>query len=125
MWQRVLWIGFAGALGTLARYGLSNFVQSVTGGHLPWGTMFVNVVGCFLFGLVFTLADERAMLSDDTRLIILGGFMGAFTTFSTFSLETLNLLNAGEMHKALLNIFLSVTLCLIATWIGMAAARQI
>ncbi len=123
MWQRALLIGFAGALGTLARYGLSSFVQNMAGGNLPWGTMFVNVVGCFLFGLVFTLADERAMIGDETRLIVLGGFMGAFTTFSTFIFDTGGFMQDARWLLATGNVALQTVTGLLFLFIGVATGR--
>ena len=83
MWHEILWIALAGALGTLARYGLGGAVQTVLGQNFPWGTLVVNAIGCLLFGLVWTLAEERLLISGHLRFIVLVGFMGAFTTFST------------------------------------------
>ena len=95
MLRRILLLAMAGASGTLARYWLSGFVQrsSLT---FPWGTLAVNGSGCFLFGLVWTLAEERMLISGETRIILLAGFMGAFTTFSTYMFETRQMLAASE-----------------------------
>jgi CrcB protein len=76
MVQRVFLIAFAGALGTTARYGLGGFVQGLAGGDWPWGTLFVNLAGCFLFGLVWTLADERLVIGEEARVIVVGGIHG-------------------------------------------------
>lgn len=123
MWQRLLWIALAGAMGTVARYGLSNFVQHISGSTLPWGTMFVNVVGCFLFGLVFSLADERAIISDEMRLIILGGFMGAFTTFSTFIFDTGGFMQDDRWLLATGNVVVQTLTGLIFLFVGAIASR--
>lgn len=123
MLQRMLLIGFAGALGTLARYGLGGLVQRIAGGTLPWGTMFVNVLGCFLFGLVWTLADERLVISDEARLIVLGGFMGAFTTFSTFIFDTGGFVRDAQWLLATGNILAQTGVGLFFLFIGISAAR--
>src|SRR2546422_383232 len=108
MWQRIILhklvlLAFAGALGTLARYGLSGLAYRWWGESFPWGTLAVNLLGCFLFGLVWTLGEERLIISGETRLIVLTGFMGAFTTFSTFAFETTESLRDGEWWLAVAN----------------------
>lgn len=85
---RVLAIAAAGAVGSLARYWLSALVQRWAGTPFPWGTFAVNIIGSFLFGLIWTLAEERLVISTEMRIMLLTGFMGAFTTFSTFAFET-------------------------------------
>lgn len=122
--NQILAIAAGGAIGALMRFWVSSGIYTLLGRDFPYGTLAVNLLGSLIMGFLSILMLER-LTSVEWRTAILIGFLGAFTTFSTFSLETLNLLNAGETHKALLNIFLSVTLCLIATWIGMVAARQI
>ncbi|MGD9723198.1 MAG: CrcB family protein [Pirellulales bacterium] len=92
VWQRLLLLAIAGALGTLARYGLGGLVQRIAPASFPWGTFAVNALGCLMFGIVWSLAEERALISGRTRIILLIGFMGAFTTFSTFAFETGQLL---------------------------------
>jgi fluoride exporter len=94
--QKLLLLALAGALGTLARYGLGGLVQSHVGKVFPWGTVVVNLLGCLLFGLVWASLEERWPTSGETRAIILIGFMGAFTTFSTFMFETQQLLRDAE-----------------------------
>lgn len=100
----LLWIALAGAIGSLARYGVAGVVQRFSGERFPWGTFAVNAAGCFLFGLVWMLAEDRMMISGRTRMVALTGFMGAFTTFSTFAFETSKMLNDSQWSTAALNI---------------------
>ncbi|MCD4685752.1 MAG: CrcB family protein [Anaerolineae bacterium] len=125
MWQRFLLIGLAGALGTLARYGLGGLVQRIAGGNLPWGTLAVNVLGCFLFGLVWTLADERLVISDEARIIVLGGFMGAFTTFSTFIFDTGGFVRESQWLLATANVTVQTAVGLIFLFMGISAGRVV
>ena len=99
--QKLLLLALAGSVGTLARYGLGGFVQSLCGKVFPWGTVAVNLLGCMLFGLVWSSLEERWPTSGETRMIILVGFMGAFTTFSTFVFESGELLRDAEWIPAL------------------------
>jgi len=122
--QQLLAIAGGGALGAVMRFGVSSGVYRVLGKDFPYGTLAVNVLGSLLMGLCFILMVERNVLSMEWRSVIMIGFLGAFTTFSTFSMETLSLLESGELTRALLNILLSVTLCLAATWIGLTIGRQ-
>lgn len=99
--QKLLLIALAGAVGTLARYGLGGFVQSHCGKIFPWGTVTVNLLGCLLFGVVWASLEERWSLGGEFRTIVLVGFMGAFTTFSTFVFETEQLLRDAEWLLAI------------------------
>lgn len=101
MLHKLLLIALAGSLGTLARYGLGGLVQERISGVFPWGTVVVNLLGCLLFGIVWSSLEERWPTSGETRMIILVGFMGAFTTFSTFMFETAQLLGDREWLPAL------------------------
>ncbi|HFC76646.1 MAG TPA: fluoride efflux transporter CrcB [Candidatus Moranbacteria bacterium] len=117
-------IAIGGAVGALLRFWVSSGVYYILGKEFPYGTLAVNILGSFLMGFLYILFLER-VISSELRAIVLIGLLGAFTTFSTFSIETMNLLLDGEQTKALLNIFLSVSFCLLATWLGMLLARQI
>jgi len=106
MIQKMLLLAMAGSMGTLCRYGMSGMVQPYVGGSCPLGTRVVNVLGCFLVGSLWALFDERLEVSNETRTIILVGFMGAFTTFSAFALETGELLRGAGYLQAAGNLML-------------------
>jgi CrcB protein len=118
-------IAAGGALGSLARYGMSSAVYAWLGRGFPWGTLAVNLLGSFLMGLLFVLLIERLSWAPEWRGAILIGFLGAFTTFSTFSIETLNLLEEGAMLGAFLNMVLSVWLCVLVCWAGVILGRSL
>jgi CrcB protein len=123
--ERIIWLAVAGAVGTLARYGVSNLVHRVHASSFPFGTLTVNLVGCFLFGLVWTLAEERLVLSGAARLVLLVGFMGAFTTFSTYAFETGALLRDAEWLAAATNVLAHNLLGLVALFGGVALGRAV
>jgi len=125
VWQRILCLSIAGAAGTLARYGLSGLVQRHSGALFPWGTLIVNSIGCFLFGLVWALAMERMVIGSDARLLILTGFMGAFTTFSTFTAETGNMLADAQWVLGLVNSLGGLAVGLIMFFLGLFLGRWI
>ncbi|MBE7558083.1 fluoride efflux transporter CrcB [bacterium] len=116
-------IALAGAAGTLLRFALSGIVQRWAGAGFPWGTLAVNVLGCFLFGVVWMLAENRLVISGETRLIVLVGFMGAFTTFSTFAFETGELLRESEYLLAAGNVLVQNGLGIVALFLGWAIGR--
>jgi CrcB protein len=118
------WITIGSAVGGAARFWMSGVVARLIGETFPWGTMLVNVVGSFIIGFVATLTspDGRLFIGSTARLAIMAGFCGGFTTFSSFSVQTLNLINDGEYVQAGANIGLSVVLCLVAVWAGSAVA---
>ena len=122
---RVLAIAVAGALGALARYGLSGLSQRWFPASFPGGTLVVNLVGCFLLGLLATVTLERLTLSPTTRTAVLVGFLGAFTTFSTFGWETLQLLRDGDLLRAGLNVALSVVVGIAACWAGVMVGVRV
>ncbi len=122
--QQLLIIAGGGALGAVLRFEVSAYIYRLLGRDFPYGTLAVNVIGSFLMGIFFILIIERGLLSSEWRSAIIVGFLGAFTTFSTFSIETLTLMESGEINRALLNIVFSVAVCLCATWIGLIIGRQ-
>lgn len=122
-----VWIGIGSAVGGMARYWCSGFVADRWGETFPWGTIAVNVIGSFVIGLVATLTgpDGRLMVPSQARLLVMVGLCGGFTTFSSFSLQTLTLVRDGEWAKAGANIVLSVVLCLAAVVLGHLLAALI
>ena len=116
--QKTFFIALAGLAGTLLRYWLSGVVARQYGETFPWGTMAVNVIGCFLAGAVFYLTEERFLVSPAVRSVILIGFLGGFTTFSSYGLQTFTLLRDGELGLATLNIAASNVLGLLMVWTG-------
>ncbi len=121
--QKILLICLAGALGTLARYWLSGAVYGIFGRDFPWGTSAVNILGCFLFGLVWVLSEERGILSAQARIVILVGFMGAFTTFSTFIFESAELARTSEWLRLGLNMLGQSIVGFAACSFGMVCGR--
>ena len=119
-----LWIALGGALGSVARYAGSNLAATWLGGGFPWGTLIVNVLGSLLIGFFAALTGPggRLYVSSDLRLFVMVGICGGYTTFSSFSLQTLDLLRDGAVARAGLNVVGSVTLCLLAVWVGYLAA---
>lgn len=120
---KLMWLFLAGGFGTLARYGLSGLVQRLFTAELPYGTFAVNAVGCLLFGFVWALADERLIVSGETRFLILTGFLGAFTTFSTFAFETGGMLRDFQGWYAAGNILAHNVIGIGAALLGMAIAK--
>jgi CrcB protein len=125
MLRETLAIALGGASGALLRYWVSTGVYQLLGRGFPYGTLVVNVLGSLVMGLLFVLMLERAVAAAEWRAALLVGLLGAFTTFSTFSIETVNLIEDGEIVRAVGNVVLSVVLCLVATWIGVQFARQL
>jgi len=122
-----LWIGLGGALGSMARYGCSSLAARWIGETFPWGTLIINIVGSLVIGFFATLTgpDGRALVAPDARQFVMVGICGGYTTFSSFSLQTLNLVRDGDMLKAGANIVASVVACLLAVWLGYVAAAAI
>lgn len=116
-------VAVGGALGSVARYWCSGWAARLFGGFFPWGTLIVNVGGSLIIGIVASLAipEGRLYLPTNARLFLMFGICGGFTTFSSFSLQTLNLLRDGEWLWAGLNVTLSLALCLLGTWLGLVA----
>jgi fluoride exporter len=122
-----LWIAVGSALGGVGRYWLSGVIAQRFGEAFPVGTLIVNMTGSFLIGLVATLTDPegRMLISPTARQFIMIGVLGGYTTFSSFSLQTLNLARDGEWLYAAANVVLSVVLCLIAVWLGHLLAQTV
>ena len=123
-------IGLGGALGSMLRFGLGSLIDTnvqKTGYLFPWGTIIVNITGCFVIGFIFTIsaAEGRIILSSLTRNFILIGILGGYTTFSSFTLQTLNLWNDKQWGGAAANVLISVVLCLVGVWLGAALAESI
>ena len=123
MLHKLVWLALFGACGTLARYGLAGIVQRSAGSAFPVGTFTVNITGCFLFGLIWTLSQDRLAISSEVRTIALTGFMGAFTTFSTFMFETDQMLEQSQWFMAGLNVVLQLAIGLLAYVLGCALGR--
>jgi len=124
MIRKLAWLALAGALGTLTRYGLAGLVHRIDGASFPWGTVTVNLTGCFLAGLLWTLFENRWPVSGEIRTLVLVGFMGAFTTFSSLILETGELLGSGEWMRAAVNMAIQNGLGLVALVAGTALGRM-
>lgn len=120
-----LWIAAGGATGALFRYAASHWVHSLLGRDFPWGTLVVNVSGSLAMGFLYFQLSERTDADALWRAGLLIGFLGAFTTFSSFSIETVSLIETGENLRAAANILFSVALCLGGCWLGMVIGRNV
>lgn len=121
------WVAIGAAVGGVARYGLSGLIARSFGETFPWGTLVVNVAGSFLIGLVAVVTgpDGRLLVGTTARQFMMVGVLGGFTTFSSFSLQTLTLIQDGEWLYAAGNVFSSVLFCLAAVWLGAVAGNAI
>jgi CrcB protein len=121
-----LWIAIGSALGGMARFWSSGIIARTIGETFPWGTLVVNILGSLLIGIIaaLTAPDGRIFLSSTTRLALMAGFCGGFTTFSSFSLQTLALMQDGDWWRAGANIVLSSAACLFAVWAGYTLANS-
>jgi CrcB protein len=120
-----LWVMVGSALGGLARYWLGLAVANATGSLLPWGTLLINIIGSFVIGWfgALTVTSQRLVVSPDVRIFVMVGLCGGFTTFSSFSLQTFELLRANAPGWAAANVVGSVGLCLLGVWAGFVAGR--
>jgi CrcB protein len=118
-----LWVFFGGGLGAAARYAAQGFVHRWAGAEFPFGTMAVNITGSFMIGLLMTLLEERFLAVPELRLFLTVGVLGGYTTFSSFSFETMAMISGGNLLGGGMNILGSVAGCLAATWLGMALGK--
>ena len=125
MMQKTILIGLAGLAGTLLRYGLATVVTRQSGETFPWGTLAVNLIGCFLAGAVFHLTGEKFLINPTIRTVVLIGLLGGFTTFSAYGLQTFELLRDGQFGLATLNLAVSNVLGLLMVWAGYAVSKTL
>ena len=122
--MKIVYLGIFGGLGCVARYMISGWVYNLAGRSLPYGTLAVNVIGSLLLGVIMEGSMRSTLLSPELRIGLTVGFMGGFTTFSTFSYETVRLLEEGSLIAAGANILLNATVCIAAAVVGIYLARQ-
>ena len=121
MLKHLFMVAFSGALGAVCRYGVVNYIG---GRYFPWGTMAVNVLGSAIMGAAFVIIMEKGLVSADMKPLVMTGFLGAFTTYSAFSLEAWQLLDRGELLSAFSYIIGTTILCIFALFIGVLMARS-
>jgi CrcB protein len=120
---RSLFVAFGGALGSVSRYLLGTWIQSVSKSiDFPFGTLTVNLIGCFVIGFLSQLAEARGVFTSESRALVFVGVLGGFTTFSSFGNDTINLVRDGEMFNALANVGANVILGLLLVWLGRTVA---
>lgn len=123
---KLIFVGLGGFVGALSRYFLSGWLQQASRSvHFPYGTLGVNLLGCFFIGGLATLVETKGVLSPEMRCLILIGFLGSFTTFSTFGLETMNMFRDGRMFLPFVNIVMHLAVGFTAVWAGDATVRAI
>jgi fluoride exporter len=122
---RTIWIGLAGFAGAISRYAVEGWVSDRTRGSFPWGTLVVNASGCFLLGVVFSLLTERFLPHPTLRSALTVGFLGAYTTFSTFAFESVRLAEDGAWVHAAGNVLASLFLGLVAVYAGLRIGRAL
>lgn len=121
--MNILFVAFGGALGSVSRYLLGTWVQSVSKSiDFPFGTLTVNLIGCFVIGFLSQLAETRGVFTSESRALVFVGILGGFTTFSSFGNDTINLLRDGETFNALANVGANVILGLLLVWLGRTVA---
>jgi fluoride exporter len=123
--MHIVAIGVGGALGAVARYALGGAVHRVLPGFFPYGTFVVNVIGCLVFGVIVGLADSRFVVGPGMRLFLLVGLLGGFTTFSSFTFESVELLRSGQFVAASANVVGQIAFGFVALWTGFAVGRAV
>ncbi|TVM35174.1 fluoride efflux transporter FluC [Oceanidesulfovibrio marinus] len=123
--QKLLLIGIAGGLGSLSRYGVSGLVHRIMGSEFPFGTFAANILGSFLFGFIWGISEESLAITPEARTIILTGFMGAFTTFSTFAFESTGMLRTGQLLPFAANVGGQIAIGFTLLWLGLALGKAI
>lgn len=123
--KNLIFVAMGGAVGAMLRYGISSGIYSWFGRGFPYGTLVVNVLGSFAIGLLSILLVEKFDVPHEVRLALVVGVLGALTTFSTFSWDTLDLMEQGLMQRAFLNVLLNVVVCISAAWFGAQWAKSI
>ena len=119
----ILFVAFGGALGSVSRYLLGTWIQSVSKSiDFPFGTLTVNLIGCFVIGFLSQLAEARGVFTSETRALVFVGVLGGFSTFSSFGNDTINLVRDGEMFNAMANVVANVILGLLLVWLGRTVA---
>ncbi len=121
---KTLWVGLGGFLGANARFWLGGWIAQRFGTQFPWGTFVINISGAFILGLFATVVSERVIAAPYWRLLVAIGFVGAYTTFSTFEYETLTLTESGALLRAIANVVFSVLAGFLAVWLGAKIARS-
>lgn len=122
---KILLVMIGGSLGAISRYGISLLGVKLGGSHFPWGTLAANLTGCFLVGLIFSLADRSRILTPDIRLLIITGYLGALTTFSSFALESVNIARDGTNFLFIANLLVNNIGGLFLAFLGMWLGRLI
>ncbi len=117
--RKVLMVMLGGSLGAISRYGVGLLTAKLWGTHFPWGTLVVNLAGCFLIGLLFALSERARWLTPDVRLLLITGYLGALTTFSSFSMETVNAGRSGMILLPLANIMINNVAGFLLTFFGL------
>ncbi len=125
MFKEALIIGMGGAIGSILRYSTGVFIAKQFPNTIPTGTLFVNIIGCLIIGILIGFFDKYQLIHNQWKLLLITGFCGGFTTFSSFAAENLNLINNGQVIQAILYIILSVLLGLFAVWAGLALVKTL
>lgn len=123
MFKHILVVGAGGALGAIIRYLNARLITHVYGTPLPWATLIINVIGCFLMGIAYVYLLDKLQVSESLRLFVIMGFLGALTTWSTFSMETVLMLSYGEYIKGMIYMFSTFVFCFLAFFVGMKLSQ--